>query len=71
MDHQLRKEGFSVEKDFADKPRLVIGNFMRLQQVVSNTINNSRYALNERYKTQSADKKIMIHCRLIERDGVR
>ena len=71
VDHQLRKEGIHVEKDFADKPCLVIGNFMQLQQVIFNTINNSRYALNERYKTQSADKKIMIRCQLTGLDGVR
>ncbi len=71
VDHQLQKEGISVEKDLAEIPCLVIGNFMQLQQVIFNTIHNSRYALNERYKGQSADKKMIIRCRPILSDGVR
>jgi PAS domain S-box-containing protein len=63
IDHQLKKEGVVVELDFAEADCLVTGNFMQLQQVVLNTINNSRYALNERYPEGSADKKIIISCR--------
>ena len=70
VDHQLRKEGIIVEKDFAEKPCLVVGNFMQLQQVIFNTINNSRYALSERYAGQSPDKKITIRCRPVVLDGV-
>jgi signal transduction histidine kinase len=40
----------------------VVGNFMQLQQVVFNAINNSRYALNERYQGSSPDKKITFSC---------
>jgi len=70
VDHQLRKEGITIEKDFADIPCLVTGNFMQLQQVIFNTINNSRYALNERYEGASPQKKLMIRCRLVKIDGV-
>jgi len=70
VDHQLRKEGIIVEKDLADTPCMVIGNFMQLQQVIFNAINNSRYALNERYEGPSPDKQIIIRCHRVERDGV-
>lgn len=70
VDHQLRKEGITVEKDFADSPCLVTGNFMQLQQVIFNTINNSRYALNERYEGAAPQKKLIIRCRLVKIDGV-
>ena len=69
VDHQLRKEGITVEKDYATEPCLVTGNFMQLQQVVFNTINNSRYALNERHTTVSPEKKISIGCHPIEKEG--
>jgi signal transduction histidine kinase len=62
VDHQLTKEGIVVERAFADAPCVVIGNFMQLQQVIFNAINNSRYALNERYQAPTEDKKIIIRC---------
>ena len=69
VDHQLRKEGIMVEQKFSCEACLVIGNFMQLQQVVFNAINNSRYALNERYPNSSPDKKIIISCEKIEDNG--
>ena len=69
VDHQLRKEGIRVEQDFSCEACLVVGNFMQLQQVVFNAINNSRYALNERYPNNSPDKKIIISCEKIEDEG--
>lgn len=66
VDHQLRKEGIKVEHHFSCEACLVIGNFMQLQQVVFNAINNSRYALNERYPNSSPDKKIIISCEKVE-----
>ena len=62
VDHQLRKEGIVVSCDFDAEPCLVVGNFMQLQQVVFNAINNSRYALNERYQSASPDKKLSFSC---------
>ena len=70
VDHQLRKEGIKVEHHFSCEACLVVGNFMQLQQVVFNAINNSRYALNERYPNSSPDKKIIISCARIEEEGV-
>ncbi len=65
VDHQLKKEGISVETNFSCEACLVVGNFMQLQQVVFNAINNSRYALNERYSNSSPDKKIIISCETV------
>ncbi len=62
VDHQLKKEGIVVSCDFDAEPCLVVGNFMQLQQVVFNAINNSRYALNERYQSASPDKKLSFSC---------
>lgn len=70
VDHQLRKEGIKVEHHFSCEACLVIGNFMQLQQVVFNAINNSRYALNERHPNSSPDKKIIISCERNEEEGV-
>jgi signal transduction histidine kinase len=69
VDHQLKKEGISLEMNFAPDSCLVVGNFMQLQQVVFNAINNSRYALNERYKELSTDKKIIISCDTITEES--
>jgi PAS domain S-box-containing protein len=69
VDHQLRKEGIRVEQQFSCEACLVVGNFMQLQQVIFNAINNSRYALNERYPNGSPDKKIVISCEKIAEQG--
>ncbi len=69
VDHQLRREGIRVEQNFACEDCLVVGNFMELQQVIFNLINNSRYALNERYQNSSPEKKIIISCEKITEEG--
>ena len=69
VDHQLRKEGILVEQNYSCEACLVVGNFMQLQQVVFNAINNSRYALNERYPNSSPDKKIIITCEKLKEEG--
>ena len=69
VDHQLRKEGIKVESNFSCEACRIIGNFMQLQQVVFNAINNSRYALNERYPNSSPDKKIIISCDKLQEEG--
>ena len=68
VDHQLKKEGIAVSCDFNAEPCLVVGNFMQLQQVVFNAINNSRYALNERYQGASLDKKLSFSCQRVEEE---
>jgi len=69
VDHQLRKEGIILEQELSEKDCRVTGNFMQLQQVIFNAINNSRYALNERYENSSPDKKIVISCAPFEEEG--
>lgn len=69
VDHQLRKEGILVEKNFSCTACLVVGNFMQLQQVLFNALNNSRYALNERYPNSSPDKKIIISVDNVVEEG--
>jgi len=71
VDHQLRKEGIRVQTDFSCEACLVIGNFMQLQQVIFNAVNNSRYALNERYKRSSPNKKIIFSCEAISEGGAK
>ncbi len=70
VNHQLRKEGIRVETDFSCDACLVVGNFMQLQQVIFNAVNNSRYALNERYKRQSPNKKIIFSCESVVEEQV-
>ena len=43
---------------------------MRLGQFRFNAINNSRYALNERYPNSSPEKKIIISCEKVEEEGM-
>jgi len=42
---------------------------MQLQQVVLNLLSNSRYALNERYREPSPDKRIHISCAPVAVEG--
>lgn len=62
VDHMLNLEGIQVALDFSQKPCRVNGNYAQLQQVILNAIHNSRYALKERYKNASPNKKIEIRC---------
>lgn len=62
VQHQLKNNGIQVTTDLYDPSCIVRGNFMQLQQVVLNLLSNSRYALNERYREPSLDKKIHISC---------
>ncbi|MEJ2058368.1 MAG: HAMP domain-containing sensor histidine kinase [Desulfofustis sp.] len=71
VNHQLRKEGIRVETNFFCDDCRVVGNFMQLQQVIFNAVNNSRYALNERYQRQSPNKKIIFTCETIVEEQVK
>lgn len=71
VNHQLRKEGIRVETSFSCQSCLVVGNFMQLQQVVFNAVNNSRYALNERYRKPSPNKKIIFTCETVVEEQVK
>ena len=62
VNHQLTKDGISVETDLSERPCLIFGNFLQLQQVIFNIINNSRFALNQRHPGPSVDKKVKISC---------
>lgn len=69
MQHQLRKEGILVETDFHQPSCLIRGNFLQLQQVVLNLLSNSRYALHERYREPSPEKRIRISSMPVDIDG--
>ncbi len=62
VDHQLKREGIQLDLELAESSCTIVGNYMQLQQVILNTVNNSRYALNERYPESSADKRLQIQC---------
>ena len=71
VEHQCRKDGIAINTEYHEPSCLVSGNFSQLQQVVLNLISNSRYALKERYRGASADKKIEISCQPAVIDGRR
>ena len=71
VDHQLKSEGILLELELSERSCTIVGNYMQLQQVILNTINNSRYALNERYPERSADKRLRISCEPVQRGEVR
>lgn len=62
VEHQFKKDGIQISTDFSQYPCPIYGNFRQLQQVILNLLSNSRFSLNERYPTTSADKKILISC---------
>lgn len=62
VQHQLKKDGIKIVTECFQPSCLVSGNFLQLQQVILNLINNSRYALNERYVNGAEDKCIYITC---------
>lgn len=66
VDHQLKSEGIHLDLDLSPYSCSIVGNYMQLQQVILNTINNSRYALNERYPESSDDKRLRISCESVQ-----
>ncbi len=71
VDHQLKSEGIHLELDLTESSCLIVGNYMQLQQVILNTINNSRYALNERYPESSGEKRLLISCKPVQTEDAK
>jgi two-component system NtrC family sensor kinase len=69
VEHQLKNDCIQISTDFVQPAVLIIGNHLQLMQVVLNLISNSRFALNERYRDTSPDKKIHFSSRAVEIDG--
>jgi signal transduction histidine kinase len=55
---QLRKEGIKLKLDISQKLPTIIANQQLIQQVFVNIINNTRYALNQKYQ-KPHDNKIL------------
>ncbi|MBF0566094.1 MAG: PAS domain S-box protein [Nitrospirae bacterium] len=53
---QMRKDGIALIVDLPDNLPRISANKQQLQQVFLNIINNSRYALNEKYNGKHKDK---------------
>jgi PAS domain S-box-containing protein len=66
---QLRKDGIHLNVDLDDNLVPVPAKAQELQQVFINFINNSRYALNEKYPRENKEKRIDIHARLVSDNG--
>jgi PAS domain S-box-containing protein len=66
---QLRKDGIHLSVNLADNLVPVPAKAQELQQVFINFLNNSRYALNEKYPQACKDKRIDISVRLISDNG--
>lgn len=71
VEHQLKYDGIEIKTDLMNPPHLIRGNFSQLQQVILNLISNSRYALNERYREASGEKKIEITSQDITIENVK
>lgn len=69
VEHQLKNDCIHITTDLAQPSTLIVGNHLQLMQVVLNMISNSRFALNERYRDTSLDKKIHFSSKLVEIDG--
>jgi len=69
VEHQLKNDCIHITTDLVQPSILVIGNHLQLMQVVLNMISNSRFALNERYRETSPDKKIHFVSKAVEIDG--
>jgi len=66
--HQCKKDGIKLQIEYCENPCQVQGNFTQMQQVILNMLSNARFALNERYPETSPDKKIDIHCLVLNKD---
>jgi len=65
--HQLQKEEIQVETKFSRHLPLAFCNGSQIKQVILNTISNSRYAVNQRYKKPHPKKKISLKTSLTKR----
>ncbi|MEN8199976.1 MAG: ATP-binding protein [Thermodesulfobacteriota bacterium] len=66
VQHQLLRDGITVDTEFPEENTLITADFRQLQQVILNLISNSRYALNQRYSGHDPLKKIEITCQVKE-----
>jgi two-component system, NtrC family, sensor kinase len=57
---QIRKEGIDLKIDIPEDLPEVDANFQQIQQCFINIINNSRYALNEKYSGRHKNKRFEI-----------
>ncbi|GAB6057649.1 PAS domain-containing sensor histidine kinase [Desulfonatronum parangueonense] len=57
---QIRKEGIDLKIHVAENLPFVNAYFQELQQVFINIINNARHALNEKFTTRHAEKRLEI-----------
>jgi len=62
IEHQFKKDGIKLYKNFSGESCQIFGNFTQLQQVILNLLSNARFALNERYPGSDDNKKIEISC---------
>lgn len=57
---QIRKEAIKLEITLPDDLPLIDANFQQIQQCMINIINNSRYALNQKYPGIHENKRLII-----------
>lgn len=69
VEHQLKNDCIHINTDFHHPSAIIFGNHLQLMQVVLNLISNSRFALNERYRDPSPDKKIQFLVKKVDIDG--
>ncbi len=60
-DSQLRRDHIRVDLEIEPDLPEVAGQRQKLQQVILNLISNARYALNQKYASTHADKRIVIN----------
>ena len=69
LEMRLNNEGIQVHLDIPDDLPPINANSQKIQQVFMNLLNNSQFALNEKYPKHHADKVIRIQGQVIEVDG--
>jgi len=61
--HQIQKDGIQLSMDIPEDLPHIKGNPQQLQQVIINLLTNASYALNQKYPTTCAAKRLEIRCR--------
>jgi PAS domain S-box-containing protein len=64
VSHLLKKDGIDCQVELAPDLPCLCCNEQQLQQVLLNLLSNARYALNRRYPTPAAEKKLLITANL-------
>lgn len=70
VEHQLKNDQIKIKTELHQPSCLILGNHLQLMQVVLNMISNSRFALNERYQEDTAEKEISFTTKLTDVEGV-